>query len=68
MANFQIRFLSSLIPPNYVLSVYYGRPRTSRGCGEAIITNKSVHLIYVSKSVFSTIECVGCHNFIKIFV
>ena len=50
--------LSSLIPSNYVLSQYYGRPRPFRGGGVAIINHKSVHHTHVSTPVFSTFECV----------
>ena len=50
--------LPSLIPSNYVLSQYYGRPRPFRG-GVAIINHKSVHRTHVSTPVFSTFECVG---------
>ena len=51
--------LSSLLPPNYILSQYYGRPHTSRGGGVAIINQKSVHHTFVSTPVFSTLECIG---------
>ena len=41
--EFSNSLLSSLIPSNYVLSQYYGRPRSFRGGGVAIINHKSVH-------------------------
>ena len=50
--------LSSLIPSNYVILQYYGRPRPFRGGGAAIINHKSVHHTHVSTPVFSTFECV----------
>ena len=55
--EFSNSLLSSLIPSNYVLSQYYGRPRPFRGV--AIINHKSVHHTHVSTPVFSTFECVG---------
>ena len=51
--------MSSLIPSNYVLSQYYGRPRPFRGGDLAIINHKSVHHAHVSTLVFFTFECVG---------
>ena len=57
--EFSNSLLSSLIPSNYVLSQYYGRPHPFRGGGVAIINHKSVHHTYVSAPVFSTFECVG---------
>ena len=35
--QFTYSLLSSLLPPNYVLSEYYGRPHMSCGGGVAII-------------------------------
>ena len=65
--------LSSLLPPNHVLSQYYGRPHRSRGGGVAIINQKSIHHTFVSTPVFSTFECIGSvitssNNSFKIFV
>ena len=57
--EFSNSLLSSLIPFNYVLSQYYGRPRPFRGGGVAMINHKSVHHTHVSTPVFSTFECVG---------
>ena len=51
---FSNSLLSSLIPPNYVLSQYYGRPRPFRGGGVTIINHKSVHHTHVFTPVFST--------------
>ena len=50
--EFSNSLLFSLIPSNYVLSQYYGRPRPFRGGGVAIINHKSVH----HTPVFSTFE------------
>ena len=50
--------LSSLLPPNYVLSQYCGRPHTSRGSGVVIINQKSVHHTFVSTPVFSTLNAL----------
>ena len=49
--------LSSLLPPNYVLSQYYGKPHTSRGV--AVINQKSVYHTFVFTPVFSTFEYIG---------
>ena len=51
--------LSSLLPHNYVLLQYYGRPHMFRGDGVAIINQKSVHHTFVSTPVFSTFEYIG---------
>ena len=56
--EFSNSLLPSLIPSNYVLLRYYGRPRPFRGGGVAIINHKFVHHTHVSTSVFSTFECV----------
>ena len=73
MVNLQIRLLSSLLLPNYVLSQYYGKPHTSCGGGVAIINQKSVHHTLVSTPAFSTFECIGSvitssNNSFKLFV
>ena len=41
--EFSNSLFSLLIPSNYVLSQYYGRPHPFRGGGIAIINHKSVH-------------------------
>ena len=50
MAEFSNLLLSSLILPNYVLSQYYIRPRTSRDDSIAIINSKPVHHTYYVSS------------------
>ena len=71
--QFTNSLLSSLLPPNYILSQYYGRPHTSRGGGVATVNQKSVHHTFVSTPVFSTFECIGSvitskNNSLKLFV
>ena len=72
-SQFTNSLLSSLFPPKYVLSQYYGRLHTSRGGGVTIINKKSAHHTFVSTPVFSTFECIGSvitlsNNSYKIFV
>ena len=55
--QFTNSLLSSLLPPNYVLSQYYGKPHTSRGV--AVINQKSVYHTFVFTPVFSTFEYIG---------
>ena len=57
--EFSNSFASSLLPPNYSLSQYYGRPRPMRGGGLAIINHKSIHHTSLSMPVYSTFECIG---------
>ena len=57
--EFSNSFASSLLPPNYSLSQYYGRPRPMRGGGSAIINRKSIHHTSISMPVYSTFECIG---------
>ena len=71
--QFTNSLLSSLLPPYYILSLYYGRPHTSRCGGVAIINQKSVHHTFVSTLVFSTFEYIGSiitskNNSFKLFV
>ena len=51
--------LSSLLPPNYCLFQYYGRPQFSRGGGVAIINHNSIHHTVMSIRLFSSFECIG---------
>jgi exonuclease III len=57
--EFSNSFASSLLPPNYSLSQYYGRPRPIRGGGLAIFSHKSIHHTSISMPVYSTFECIG---------
>ena len=71
--QFTNSLLSSLLPPNYFLSQYYGRSHTSHGGGAAIIKQKFVHHTFVSTPVLSTFECLGSvitssNNSFKLFV
>ena len=54
--EFSNSLLTSLIPSNYVLSQYYGRPRPFRGGGIAIMNLKSIHHTHVSIPVFSAFK------------
>ena len=65
--------LSSLRPPNYILSQYYGRLHTSRGGGVATNNQKSAHHTFVFTPVLYTFECIGSvitskNNSFKFFV
>ena len=51
--------LSSLLPSNYCLSQYYGRPKLSYGGGVAIISHNSIHYAAISIPSFSSFECIG---------
>ena len=51
--------LSSLLPSEYCLSHYYGRPQLSRGGGVAIINHNSIHHTSISIPSFSSFECIG---------
>ena len=51
--------LSSLLPSEYCLSQYYGRPQLSRSGGVAIINHNSIHHAAISIPSFSSFECIG---------
>ena len=53
--------LSSLLPSNYCLSQYYGKPQLSCGGGVAIINHNSIHQT-ASIPSFSSFECIGSVN------
>ena len=57
--EFSNSFASSLLPPNYSLSQYYGRPRFMHGSGIAITSHKSIHHISISMPAYSKFECIG---------
>ena len=49
----------AIIPSEYCLSHYYGRPQLSRGGGVAIINHNSIHHTAISIPSFSSFECIG---------
>ena len=51
--------LSSLLPSEYCLSQYYGRPQLSRSGGVVIINHNSFHQAAISIPSFSSFECIG---------
>ena len=51
--------LSSLLPPNYDLAQYYGRPISIRGGGIAIIKHNSINLVSIKTCSFSFFEWIG---------
>ena len=58
-SEFSNSFASFLLPPNYSLSQYYGRPRPMHSGGLAIISHKSIYHTSISMLVYSTFECIG---------
>ena len=53
--QFTNSLLSSLLPPNYILSQNYGRPHTFRGGGDgvAIIITRNLFIILLYPLLFS---------------
>ena len=51
--------LSSLLPPNYDLAQYYGRPISVYGGGIAIIKHNSINLTPIKTDSFFFFKCIG---------